>query len=280
MIRQPLTVANALMGQENPFVLPASPFDMSGAIDERGATQQAEEPFVWGAGGSRLTVDQLAAKQKIAEQLMKSNYSPVGSVWEGLGRVVDNVSGALDSRSLDKEARAQSASRDQIAQALLGGNNGAAGAAILSGDPGLSKLGELAYAQANPKAPAPLEIERLGQLAGLTPEQIRSGAGQAFTNRIDPFTNLVVGGNSVMGRQSLVEQSLGGGGQTTPSGPDWLSAYTPEEIQQMQGLAASRRGASSIPSGSPLSGAAGTKTVGGKQYWNIGGEWYDNPEGR
>jgi len=153
MIRQPLTVANALYAGTPK--LGDSPFDVPIVIDEGGATQQPEEPFVWGAGGTRMTVDQLSAKQAIAADLMKSNYDPVGSVWEGLGRVVDNVSGAFQQRGLNKEAKAQGSQREAIAQALMGGDSAAINAAILSGDPGLGSLGKLAYERANPKQTAP-----------------------------------------------------------------------------------------------------------------------------
>lgn len=35
-----------------------------------------------------------------------------------------------------------------------------------------------------------------------------------------------------------------------------------------------------MPMGSPLSAAPNSRVIGDKQYWNIGGKWFDNPDGR
>lgn len=78
-----------------------------------------------------------------------------------------------------------------------------------------------------------------------------------------------------------------------PAGGLDLSRLSPEEKQILQNELARRAGGgASIPSGNPLDpglaskppmgmpGVAPPKTIGGKQYWNINGKWYDNPEGR
>lgn len=110
-------------------------------------------PFTWGAGGVQLTPEELARKHAIAQELLKSNYSPVGSVWEGLGRVADNVLGALKERKLDKQDAAAAARSNAVAQALIGGGGGdIAAQAIVDPyvDENTRKLALLQYKQAHP----------------------------------------------------------------------------------------------------------------------------------
>lgn len=247
-------------------------------------------PFTWGAGGSRLSPDDLARRQALANA--QPDFSPVVSPWQGIGRVAQNLLGAIQLRDMDRQASQQqaAASADRTAQisALLGGNN-------LDLIPGLSSDDKVVAALANqalearmPKAAAPLEIERLGQLGGLTPDEIKAGARKAFDAKADPFTSLVVGGNSVFGPQSLVAQSLGGAPSVAPQQPGWFDAFTPEEIAVMQREAGRRQAAQgnvNIPSGSPLQKPGrqeppSKKLSNGQTAWLINGEWYDNPEGR
>ena len=63
--------------------------------------------FIWGQGGAQLTPEQVAQQRAIAEALMKegSNYAPVGSWLEGLGRVANAAAGAF------KEYRANQAEK-------------------------------------------------------------------------------------------------------------------------------------------------------------------------
>lgn len=46
------------------------------------------------------------------------------------------------------------------------------------------------------------------------------------------------------------------------------------------GAAPAQAPGSNVPTGSPLTGAPNAKIIGGKQYYQINGKWYDNPEGR
>jgi hypothetical protein len=75
-----------------------------------------------------------------------------------------------------------------------------------------------------------------------------------------------------------------------------LSRLSPEERQILERELTRRAGVEgsdpSIPSGNPLDpglaskppmgmpGISAPKVIGGQQYWNINGKWYDNPEGR
>lgn len=116
---------------------------------------QPDEPFVWGKGGARLTPEQIAAQQAIAQQMMQSDYSPVGSVWEGLGRVTDNVVGAFKSRKLEKDALSANEARTAQIAALLGGTNADLAPAIGGSDSVVSALaGDLLKAR-TPKQGAP-----------------------------------------------------------------------------------------------------------------------------
>lgn len=90
---------------------------------------QPQTPFMWGAGGQRMTPAEIDSQRRIASQKMRADYSPVQHWSQGLARVANNITGALDMREADKAARA----------------NADAGA-------------QIAYALANPSAPAPTPI--------------------------------------------------------------------------------------------------------------------------
>lgn len=247
-------------------------------------------PFTWGRGGSRISPDDLRARQ--AMQNAQPDFSPVVSPWQGLGRVAQNLLGAWGLRDIDHTQAQQqaTAAADRSAQiaALLGEGNADLAPGLSSADPVVSALAGDVFKSRQPKTQVPLEIERLGQLGGLTPDEIKAGARKAFDAKADPFTNLVVGGNSVFGPQSLVAQSLGGAPSVAPQQPGWFDAFTPEEIAVMQREAGRRQAAQgnvNIPSGSPLQKPGrqeppSKKLSNGQTAWLINGEWYDNPEGR
>ncbi|WP_426265153.1 hypothetical protein [Sphingomonas sp. PWP1-2] len=117
----------------------------------------APTPFVWGQGGAKLTPAQLLLRQQQAAQLSQPDYSPVSSVWQGLGRIVDNVRGAIDTRANKKEAVAQQAQQSAVAQALLDGTGGnaAISAAYATGNKDLAELGGKVFDFGHPKATAP-----------------------------------------------------------------------------------------------------------------------------
>lgn len=176
-----------------------------------------ETPFVWGAGGARKTPEQLASEREIAQALAMGNYSPVQHWTQGLGRVLDNVEGAIDLRRLDREqAESQAAIQAQIA-AALGPQNADVAGLIGTGDKGAISIADNVLASRKPAAPT--EIEKLGALAGWTPERIAQAAGKIIQNREDPIITGVMGGQSYAGPQSWVlNQFQGGGGQTSGAG--------------------------------------------------------------
>lgn len=183
---------------------------------------QPAQAFVYGAGGARMTPQQLAAKQAIATQLSRSDYSPVSSVWQGLGRVVDNVRGALDQKKIDKEQAAQNVDRQSILAALTGGapgsQPGAVQAALGSSDPVLQSLGTKAWEMANPK---PINNDTANDF-NFYSQQLGPEAGQKFLqNQLDPIVTIPLPGGqgTYVGPRSGMSSALGGGGPvSSPSG--------------------------------------------------------------
>lgn len=85
----------------------------------QGLTQATAAPaFTWGQGGRRMTPDEIARERALAARQMQSDYSPVQHWTQGLGRVTDNVLGALRDRSAQKSALANAADTSRIAQLL------------------------------------------------------------------------------------------------------------------------------------------------------------------
>lgn len=85
----------------------------------QGLTQATAAPaFTWGQGGRRMTPDEIARERALAARQMQSDYSPVQHWTQGLGRVTDNVLGALRDRSAQKSALANAADTARIAQLL------------------------------------------------------------------------------------------------------------------------------------------------------------------
>lgn len=77
-----------------------------------------EQPFIWGQGGRRMTPEDIARERALAARQMQSDYSPVQHWSQGLGRVADNVLGALRDRKAQKAADANAADGRRIAELL------------------------------------------------------------------------------------------------------------------------------------------------------------------
>ena len=112
-----------------PFNLPQSPFDIQPqryGTPEFGnglsQSQPAPIPFQWGAGGARLTPAEILARDEAARKQMQGDYSPIGHWTQGLARVFNNVTGALEHRRMEKAAAANKAESDAVTQALLSGS--------------------------------------------------------------------------------------------------------------------------------------------------------------
>lgn len=85
--------------------------------------------FVWGKGGAQLTPEQIAQQREIEEALLQRGVdtSPVGSVYEGLGRVANAAAGSFRRGRLDKAEKGNNdwnASKLGEITSLLSGGGG------------------------------------------------------------------------------------------------------------------------------------------------------------
>lgn len=105
-----------------------------------GLTQQPAGPaFTWGKGGRRMTPEDIARERALAARQMQSDYSPIQHWSQGLGRVADNVLGALRDRGAQKAAAANSADSMRIAELLTQPPQEAGMAAPVTG-PGITPV--------------------------------------------------------------------------------------------------------------------------------------------
>jgi hypothetical protein len=178
----------------------------------------APQPFVWGAGGAQLTPDQLEAKQRIAAQLSQPDYSPVSSVYQGLGRFVNNIEGALQTKKLDKQQAAMGADQQRIIAALTssGDHSAAVNAAYGSGSPAAIALADKVFALDHPK---PVNNDTANDF-NFYSQQLGPEAGQTFLhNQLDPIVTIPLpGGSTYVGPRSGMQAALGGGDPSSPQG--------------------------------------------------------------
>lgn len=196
------------------------PMGIPYGVSSQPITPQA--PFIWGQGGARLTADEAARRQGIASALMQSDYSPVRSVWEGLGRVTDNLKGALMQRNLDKEQAAISADRGSQIAALLGGGDtqGAIAAGLSSPDAAVSGV---AKALLGKETRAPYRWESNdGSLMEIGPDGQPRVAYQDPTPKITTIAVDNGDGTKTLVRVGPDGRPIGeglGGAQPTPQAP-------------------------------------------------------------
>lgn len=214
----------------------------------QGQMQTAAEPFVYGAGGRRMTPEDITRERRIAASLMGVDASPVQHWSQGLARVMGNVTGALRERKADKASQQNADYSAQIAQSLLN-PSGTPSASALPGAasstaPGGNSLmdtGRIAqmvladpYIDANTKALAQMQLEQqqkfamkkfeyanrelpeVAQLARLAndtmqPEHIRKAAQDRITAMNDPMQIIPgVNGGTYVGRASGISGAMGG----------------------------------------------------------------------
>lgn len=233
-----------------------------GSADPR-QKPNADQPFVWGKGGQRLTPESIARQREIAQSLMQPDFSPVGSVWEGLGRAVGNWTGALRERDLNKaEQRNMAYSQDRIAQLLTGG-----GIPSASAPPGSSQSSGLGgnsaalmqviadpYADASVKSLAEMQLKQLQaremkqfeydnrelpeivQLANLAndpaqPAHVRKAAEDRITALNDPLAVIpdLGGQGTYVGPRSGIAAALGAPADDAPDTlpPDFFDEPPP-----------------------------------------------------
>lgn len=181
-----------------------------------------DQPFQWGAGGKRLTPEQIDAQRRIASSLMQSDYSPVSSAWQGLARVGGNIVGALESKSLDQAQSANAAESQSVVQALMA--NGATDKGALASaafNPYLDRTArafagnqlELLSKPIAVEAPKSYEFDATLRNAGIDPASPEGIAlyRQRAANMADPFQVTPIPGGTYAGPRSGLGAALGVG---------------------------------------------------------------------
>lgn len=179
----------------------------------------APEPFVWGEGGAKLSPEQVAMLRARGEGMAQSDYSPVGHWLQGVGRVVDNVDGALKVKRAEEMEGENREYQARMAEGLASGNVDDATIARVLMDPHASQ-GAQAYAgmlmkgrQAKP-AKMPREVQ-LAMIANdpSQPAYARQAAQSALDLENDPFVTFSGPTIGYVGRQSGLTEAMKGGGQ-------------------------------------------------------------------
>jgi hypothetical protein len=196
-----------------------------------GQAQPASEPFVWGAGGARMTPEDIAFQRRLAASEQQLDYSPVGHWLQGAARLAGNVGGMLRERRADKASEANVAEGNAVLSALMGGGDGLTGPsgedAVLAAmmnpyiPDDVKQYAQAQWERKNPKPLAPTEFERMLQASGVqpgTPDWAQAMA-RAVENRTDPqVTVSLPGGGIFVGPQSELANVLKGGGPVS-TGP-------------------------------------------------------------
>ncbi|UIJ43797.1 hypothetical protein LZK98_11910 [Sphingomonas cannabina] len=202
-----------------------SPYDLSIRPDPATAPV---EPFVFGAGGARRSPDEIAAERQLAARQMAAgaDYSPIASPWQGLARVAQGITGALEARKLDREQEANAAAANEVASALLSGgaSNDVVSRALL--DPSLPEevrqFAQMQYKQMHPTPQQPTEFERALVASGVQPgtPEWQQSFQRYVENKTDPETVVTLpGGGIFIGPRSELSAALSGGGDPASSAP-------------------------------------------------------------
>lgn len=101
-----------------------------------------EPSFVWGEGGTRMSMEEVARQREIAADAMAAgaDYSPVGHWTQGAARLANAVGGRLRDERAQEAAEANAAESASVMQALMNpvAENGSAGGG--SGGPSVAAL--------------------------------------------------------------------------------------------------------------------------------------------
>lgn len=208
----------------NPAVLPMGMF---GLAQQR---RPAPEPFVFGRGGKRMSVDDIELKRRIAAQEMADAGSgaPVQHWLQGLNRSLGAVTGGLRMRGAnraDEQRKAEAKATTDAEIAALLANSGDKETilrAMATGGEGVQSVAKLLAEPMFAKPGAPPEVIQLSQLANdpNQPEYVRRDAADAIRARNDrQVTVTLPGGGIFVGPQSELAAVLqGGGGQASGAG--------------------------------------------------------------
>lgn len=120
--------------------------------------------FIWGAGGTRLTPEEIAAQRQIANALLAKggDYSPVQSPWQGAARVAQAILGGIEGGQADAASKQNASDSDAIIQALLGGGAAGGSTALTAASP-VADLAPSAPASTGP-TPQPMAPSVSGKI--------------------------------------------------------------------------------------------------------------------
>lgn len=143
---------------------------------------QALAPFVWGAGGSKKTPEQIAQEKEVAAEILMraGNTSPVGHWTQGAARVVDALGGVIKERRANA-AGEENASHNQSVIAKLLSGQATPSASPLASIPSTGASAEMATS-----APAPVDLSGDQQtfIARLLPAAIEESKRTGVDPRI------------------------------------------------------------------------------------------------
>lgn len=149
--------------------------------------------FIWGGGGRRRTMDDIALDRRLAQQQMAmgSDFSPVQHWTQGLARVANGLAGGLRMRQADEAASETQAAQDAVLEALIAGNTMEGGAdpvAAALADPELRDLGVAMWKARQPKPVEPsIQRRNDGSIIGLNPM-----TGEVMFEQADPNPKPVI----------------------------------------------------------------------------------------
>lgn len=212
--------------QQSPLFGLGQPSPPQGDLVQPGAAVPPQA-FQWGAGGGRLTPEDIAMRRKMAMQNIAegSSYAPVAHWTQGLARVAQALVGGMENRKLDKAAQQNATAEQQILASLTGGGAGASNDQAMIGAMSSPYLSEdakgalkLQYQTTHRAAPQPSEFERTLLATGVrpgTPQWTRANQAR-LQNYTDPTINVPLpGGRVYVGPRSQLPTYAGGGDPTS-----------------------------------------------------------------
>lgn len=148
-----------------------------------------DDTFLWGAGGTRKTAEQIAREREVALALGQPDFSPAGHWSVALGRGLQGaLSGLQENRLNSAETANQGANSNYIAQLLAGvpgagGPAAAAPAAVGGAAPSSSMAGTVA-----PDVPPDLAsgISATAQSLGIDPVDLATAISYETAGTFDP----------------------------------------------------------------------------------------------
>ncbi len=120
------------------------------------ALQDITQPFIWRAGGAKMTPEQIAREREIAEALGVVDTSPVGHWLEGAARMANAAVGRIREGRANRAEQENATYNSDIIASLLGGGatspSGASPASAVSApmDPASARVAQAHSASASP----------------------------------------------------------------------------------------------------------------------------------